>query len=158
MPPPELVDCLTDLRTIFGGLTLPILSSYYITIHTEENEALLIVYPRFYYMVCEPRSRLKPWYHIGLHITKTAFFHLWNSVRNYTSLSPSSSEMLVQAFVASRLNYCNAAQCRVPTSYSMYQTQLLGLSPTKDHVNTSNPYSKCYTGFLFSSIDASSGL
>ncbi len=42
------------------------------------------------------------------HVCKTAFFHLKNISKLRRMLSMSNAEMLINAFMTSRLDYCNA--------------------------------------------------
>ncbi len=50
------------------------------------------------------------------HVTKTAFFHLRNIAKLRNMLSVSDAEKLVHAFMASRLDYCNALLGGCPAS------------------------------------------
>ncbi len=50
------------------------------------------------------------------NVTKTAFFHLRNSVKLRNMLPVSDSEKLVHAFMTSRLDYCNALLAGCPAS------------------------------------------
>ncbi len=53
--------------------------------------------------------------HISL-VTKTAFFHLRNIAKLRNMLSVSDAEKLVNAFMTSRLDYCNALLGGCPAS------------------------------------------
>ncbi len=50
------------------------------------------------------------------HVTKTAFFHLRNIVKLRNMLTVSDAEKLVNAFMTSRLDYCNALPIGCPAS------------------------------------------
>ncbi len=50
------------------------------------------------------------------NVTKTAFFHLRNIAKLWNMLSVSDAEMLVHAFMTSRLDYCNALLVGCPAS------------------------------------------
>ncbi len=50
------------------------------------------------------------------HVTKTAFFHLRNIAKLRNMLSVSDAEKLVNAFMTSRLDYCNALLGGCPAS------------------------------------------
>jgi len=58
------------------------------------------------------------------HICKTAFFHLRNISKLRPSLSFSDAEMLVHAFVSSRLDFCNSLLVGIPGS-SMQRLQYI---------------------------------
>ncbi|GLD50251.1 uncharacterized protein AKAME5_002449600 [Lates japonicus] len=42
------------------------------------------------------------------NIIRTSSFHLWNSTRLCSSLSHSTAEILIHAFIITRLDYCNS--------------------------------------------------
>ncbi len=50
------------------------------------------------------------------HVTKTAFFHLRNIAKLWNMLSVSDAEKLLNSFMTSRLDYCNALLGGCPAS------------------------------------------
>ncbi len=80
------------------------------------------------------------------HVTKTAFFHLRNIVRNM--LTVSDEEKLVHAFMNFRLDYCTALQGGCPAS-SICKQQIVQnaaarvLTRLRKYDNITQIYSLC---------------
>ncbi len=91
------------------------------------------------------------------HVTKTAFFHLRNIAKLRNMLSVSDAERLVNAFMTSRLDYCNALLGGCPAS-SINKLQIVQNAAARVLTRSmkiwsyySNFTSLC-TGYLLSSI------
>ncbi len=85
------------------------------------------------------------------HVTKTAFFYLRNIAKLRNMLSVSDAEKLVNAFMTSRLDYCNVLLGGCPAS-SINKLQMLRLESLPGQENMIillQFYSLC-TGFLLS--------
>ena len=49
------------------------------------------------------------------NVSRTAYYHLYNIGRIRCYLSQSAAEQLVHAFITSKLDYCNALLCGLPS-------------------------------------------
>uniref|UniRef100_A0A3B3CU78 Reverse transcriptase domain-containing protein n=1 Tax=Oryzias melastigma TaxID=30732 RepID=A0A3B3CU78_ORYME len=70
-----------------------------------------------------------------LNVTKTAFFHLKNIAKVLPFLTRSSAEILIHAFISSRLDYCNALLTGLPKQ-SVNKLQLIQNSAARLLTNT----------------------
>lgn len=91
-------------------------------------------------------------FHVHIkNTTKSAFFHLNNISRLLPSLSDSVTETLINAFITSRLAYCNEVLYGLPSKdlnrlqYCMFRTQLPGSCPIQNCGNTLSLYSNSLT-------------
>ncbi len=87
------------------------------------------------------------------HVTKTAFFHLRNIAKLWNMLTVSDAEKLVNAFMTSRLDYCNALLGGCPAS-SINKLQIVqnaSLPGQGNMIILLQFYSLC-TGYLLSSV------
>uniref|UniRef100_UPI003AAD7030 uncharacterized protein n=1 Tax=Centroberyx gerrardi TaxID=166262 RepID=UPI003AAD7030 len=131
LPPTPLTTCLQDIRSwlsrnflkLNGSKTEALLIGSKTTLSKAQNtEALKIIIDGFPVplssqvkslgVILDNTLSFAP--HIK-NITRTAFFHLRNISRLRPSLSQSSTEVLVHAFVTSRIDYCNAVLSGLPT-------------------------------------------
>jgi len=51
------------------------------------------------------------------HFIKTSFFHLCNVAKIRPSLTPSSAERLIHAFISSQMDYCNSLHLGISSTY-----------------------------------------
>ena len=130
LPPQSLVNCLTEIKTWMTTNLLKLNSS---------KTELMVVAPKpllqkvGHLLLDVDGSSITPSQEVrnlGIildstlsyqshikSITKSAFYHLKNISRLRPSLSDSVAEMLIHAFVTSRLDYCNGVLFGIPSKY-----------------------------------------
>ena len=73
---------------------------------------------------------------MGAHVnnvSRTAYYHLYNICRIMCYLSQSAAEQLVHAFITSKLDYCNALLCGIPSLLTQKQQRIQKRSSTHHH-------------------------
>ena len=81
------------------------------------------------------------------NVSRTAYYHLYNIDRIRCYLSQSAAEQLVHAFITSKLDYCNALLCGLP---SLLTQKLQRIQNAAARIITRTSRSAHITPFLFS--------
>ena len=81
------------------------------------------------------------------NVSRTAYYHLYNIGRIRCYLSQSAAEQLVHAFITSKLDYCNALLCGLP---SLLTQKLQSIQNAAARIITRTSRSAHITPVLFS--------
>lgn len=127
LPPPSLINCLQDIRIwmtrnflkLNGDKSEVMLIGSKSTLSKTPNFSITIdgfpiplsTHVKSLGVILDSTLSFEP--HVK-HITRSAFFHLRNISKLRPTLSYSTTETLIHAFVTSRLDYCNSILTGIP--------------------------------------------